>query len=60
MTKAVATKTEVEQERAVLRRAVILNATPAQIDSYIDTNVTDLASAREVIKLIAKIAILKP
>jgi uncharacterized protein (DUF111 family) len=32
----------------------LLKATPAQIDSYIETNVTNLASAKEVLKLLAK------
>jgi hypothetical protein len=53
-------KTEEEAERARLRRNAILNATPQQIDNYIENNVTDLASAKAVLKIIAKIAILKP
>jgi hypothetical protein len=32
----------------------LLKATPAQIDNYIETNVTNLASAKEVLKLLAK------
>lgn len=32
----------------------LLKATPDQIDSYIDTNVTDLASAKQVIATLAK------
>lgn len=32
----------------------LLQATPTAIDAYIDTNVTDLASAKEVIKRIAR------
>jgi len=32
----------------------LLKATPEQIDSYIDTNVTNLASAKEVLKMLAK------
>jgi CRISPR/Cas system-associated protein Cas7 (RAMP superfamily) len=53
-------KSEPEAEKARLRKDAILNATPRQIDNYIDNNVTDLASAKEVLKIIAKIAILKP
>jgi len=60
MTAYTGTKTVEEAERKRLRRNAILNATPRQIDRYIDNNVTDLASAKEVLKLIAKIAILKP
>jgi hypothetical protein len=29
--------------------------TPAQVDSWIDANVTDLASAREVLKILARV-----
>ncbi len=32
----------------------LINATPAQIDNYMDANVTDVASARAVLKLLAK------
>jgi hypothetical protein len=32
----------------------LLKATPEQIDGYIETNVTNLASAKEVLKLLAK------
>lgn len=58
--KLTGTKDVVEEARAKLRRDDILNATPQQIDNYIENNVTDLASAKEVLKIIAKIAILKP
>ena len=51
---------EKDEGRRALRIDAILNASPRQIDNYIDSNVTDLASAKEVLKLIAKIAILKP
>lgn len=54
------TKSPEDAERARLKKEAILNATPQQIDTYIENNVTDLASAKEVMKLIAKIAILKP
>ena len=53
-------KTELKAARNRLRREAILNATPQQIDSYIENNVTDLESAKAVLKIIAKIAILKP
>lgn len=46
------------EERIRLRAHAILNATPDQIDAWIDTNVIDLASNREALKLLAKIAIL--
>lgn len=49
---------EDQEARTALSAHAILNATPAQIDNYIDNNVTDLASAREALKLLAKIAIL--
>jgi len=58
--KIVATKTEEEVDRAAIRRHAILNATPRQIDNYIENNVTDLASAKEALKLIAKLVILRP
>ena len=58
--KLTGTKDVVEEAKAKLRRDEILNATPQQIDNYIENNVTDLASAKEVLKIIAKIAILKP
>ena len=60
MTAYKGTKDAVTSERHALKRKAILNATPRQIEKYIDNNVTDLASAKEVLKLIAKIAILKP
>lgn len=31
--------------------------TPAELDNYIETNVTDLASAKEVLKLMAKVMV---
>jgi hypothetical protein len=42
----------------VLRQHQLASATAAQIDSYIDANVTDLASAKEATMLIAKLTIL--
>jgi CRISPR/Cas system-associated protein Cas7 (RAMP superfamily) len=59
-TKYTGTKDQVTEEQNKLKRHTVLNATPQQIENYIDTNVTDLASAKEVLKLIAKVAILKP
>lgn len=51
-----------EQEKRVSRLALrahqLMTATPRQIDNYVDANVTDLASAREFLKLIAKVLIL--
>ena len=49
-----------ESDIELLKRDVILNATPSQIDNWVNNNVTDLASAREAIRLCLKIAILKP
>ena len=60
MTYFVGTKTEEESDKSILKRDIILNATPKQIDNYIENNVTDLQSAKQVLKLIAKIAILRP
>ena len=60
MPEANAGKPELEAARNRLRREAILNATPQQIDNYIENNVTDLESAKAVLKIIAKIAILKP
>lgn len=54
----IAAKSEDNLERERLKAHVILNATPTQIDDWIDNNVTDLASAKEVLKLLAKITIL--
>lgn len=47
-------------ERRHLRRHPLHNATAPQIDQWIDRNVNSLADAREALKVIAKIAILKP
>ena len=33
------------------------DASPAQIDNYIENNVTDLASAKEVLKKLARVCI---
>ena len=60
MTYFIGTKTEEESDRSRLKKDIILNATPKQIDNYIENNITDLESAKQVLKLIAKIAILRP
>lgn len=46
------------EERIRLQKHAILNASPVQIDAWVDANVTDLSSAREALKLLAKIAVL--
>lgn len=46
--------------KRTLKRNPLMKAGPQEIDDYIENNVTDLASAKEALKLIAKIAILKP
>lgn len=43
-----------DPQRAAMVNA-LLNATPAQIDNYMDANVTDLASARAMLKRLAKL-----
>ena len=40
---------------AAVKTSFVAGKTPAQIDSYIDTNVTDLASAKEVLKKLARL-----
>lgn len=60
LTKHVGIKTADETAMYRLRKHEILNATPEQIDNWIETNVTDLASAKDALKIIAKVAILKP
>jgi len=45
------------QTKADVMFANIINATPAQIDTYIQNNVTDLASAKNVLKLLTKIVV---
>lgn len=57
----IAREQEIEQDRqdkqAVVTEPVIkqlITARPAQIDTYIDNNVTDLASAKNVLKILAK------
>jgi len=45
------TKAEVFADQQVRN---MLKSTPAEIETYIDTNVTDMASAKEVMKVLAK------
>jgi hypothetical protein len=54
MTNYIATKPEDEATRERMSRHPLLNATPAQIETWVDNNVTDLASAKEALKLLAK------
>lgn len=54
-TKITGTKSTLEVEKYQARKHVLLNATSAQIDNYVDTNVTDLASAKELFKQLIKI-----
>lgn len=56
--KVVANKPAEEVEETRVKRHAVFNATPQQIDNYIENNVTDLASAKEALKLIAKVAII--
>lgn len=44
--------TDTKKELAALRDQ-LLTATPTQIENYIDNNVNDLASAKEVLKKMA-------
>lgn len=44
-------------ERAAIRLHQVVNATPQQIDNYIDNNVTDLASARTFLKLLTRLVV---
>jgi hypothetical protein len=57
-TKITATKTIDQIEVVKVKRHQIYNATPQQIDKYIENKVTDLASAKNVLKILAKIIIL--
>lgn len=47
-----------QDERQRLRAHAILNATPEQIDNYIEANVVADQSVKDALKLLAKIAIL--
>jgi len=52
------TSTQDEIDRASVRRDALIenlkSKTPEQIGDYIDTHVTDLASAKQVLKALAK------
>ncbi len=43
-----------DEEGVEFRKLSLANLTPEDVDAYIDTNVTDLASARAVLKLYGK------
>ena len=43
------------RDKQVAKADVFFNATMAQIDTYIENNVTDLASAKDVLKKLAKL-----
>ena len=45
-------------EKNALSANQLINATPQQIENYVDTNVTDLESAKSVITLLAKLVII--
>jgi hypothetical protein len=45
---------DVEQIKVQPALKALLDATPNQIENYIDNNVTDLASAKQVLKILAK------
>ena len=60
MSEFTGTKSEEDAEKKRLRKHQVFNATPTQVDAWIDANVTDLASAKEALKLIAKVALFKP
>ena len=53
--KILATKSEDEINKFEMKRNVIMTKTPAQIDAYIETNVTDLKSAKSVLKLLIQV-----
>lgn len=52
--KIVAEKEQEEAEHFTLRKHPLYKATPQQIDSWIDANVTNLQSAKAVLKVLAK------
>ena len=54
MTQYTAAKTDDEDQRERLTRHALFTATPAQIDTWVDDNVTDLDSAKEALKILAK------
>ncbi len=54
MTKIVGSKSDDDDARERMSRHPLLSATPAQIDAWIDNNVTDLASAKQALKVLAK------
>jgi hypothetical protein len=50
-----ATKPTAETEDHLSLKDTLANATNAQIDSYINTNITDLASAKTFLKKLTRI-----
>ncbi len=46
--------TPADEEGVEFRKLTLANLTPDDVDAYIDSNVTDLASARAVLKLYGK------
>ena len=59
MTRIVANKSDYEIEMAALKQHPLFRASPEEIDEWMDENVTDTASAREALKVIAKLLILR-
>jgi hypothetical protein len=55
MSKITAQKPEEEQHRYKARNHPIVNATPQQIENYINTKVTNLATAKETLIELAQI-----
>lgn len=57
-TRHIATKDLDDSAQDRLNKHVLMTATPKQIDNYIDNNVVDLDSAKEVLKILAKLVIM--
>lgn len=53
------TTSKADKDRAHIKADTVLNTlktkTPQEINQYIDTNVTDLDSAKEVLKILTKV-----
>lgn len=49
-----------DRERRSLRRHPLMAANPEQIDQWVEQNVTDIESAKEAIKVLAKLITMKP
>lgn len=52
--KVVGTKPDDQVQAKLSREHPLLKATPAEINTYIDESVTDLESAKRVLKILAK------